>query len=71
MHIKQFHVENEFSCLKNFDIEFKIVEGNGGSSTILIGENGAGKSTMLKAIKNLILIINLLLNIFMLNKELK
>ena len=54
MHIKQFHVENEFSCLKNFDIEFKIVEGNGGSSTILIGENGAGKSTMLKAILDII-----------------
>lgn len=54
MHIKQFHVENEFSCLKNFDIEFKIVEGNGGSSSILIGENGAGKSTMLKAILDII-----------------
>ena len=36
-------------CLVDFDIKFNI-NTNGGSSTILIGENGTGKSTMIQSV---------------------
>ena len=55
MHIKRFRIKKVHSCLENFDIVFETVDENGGSSTILIGENGAGKSTMLKAILDIII----------------
>ncbi len=40
---------DDHRCLVDFDIDFNI-NTSGGSSTILIGENGTGKSTMLQAI---------------------
>lgn len=40
---------DDHRCLVDFDINFNI-NTNGGSSTILIGENGTGKSTMLQTI---------------------
>lgn len=55
MHIKRLCIKKDHSCLKDFDIEFETIDENGGSSTILIGENGAGKSTMLKAILDIII----------------
>ena len=47
MHIKKLHIDN-FKCLKNFDIDF--TGSDGGSTAILIGENGTGKSSMLEMI---------------------
>lgn len=40
---------DDHRCLVDFDIDFNI-NRTGGSSTILIGENGTGKSTMLQTI---------------------
>lgn len=40
---------DDHRCLVDFDIDFNI-KTSGGSSTILIGENGTGKSTMLQTI---------------------
>ena len=45
MQIKRLQID-EHLCLVDFDIVFDTVSG--GSSTILIGENGAGKSTIIK-----------------------
>jgi predicted ATP-dependent endonuclease of OLD family len=57
MQIKWLHIDN-YLCLNNFDIRFNTIKDvrleNGGSSTILIGENGSGKSTTLKAILDII-----------------
>ena len=44
MQIKSLRIDDNL-CLVDFTIHFQIV--NGGSSTILIGENGTGKSTMM------------------------
>ena len=52
MQIKRLRIDN-YLCLLDFDIEFATVSG--GSSTILIGENGAGKSTMLECILNILM----------------
>ncbi len=57
MQIKRLHVDKHL-CLKDFEIEFQTV--NGGSSVILIGENGSGKSTMLKTILDIILSFDML-----------
>ena len=40
---------DDYKCLVDFDIRFNI-NRDAGSSTILIGENGTGKSTMLKTV---------------------
>ena len=40
---------DDHRCLVDFNIDFNI-NTNGGSSTILIGENGTGKSTMLQTV---------------------
>lgn len=40
---------DDHRCLVDFDIDFNI-NRSGGSSTILIGENGTGKSTMLQTV---------------------
>ena len=40
---------DDHRCLVDFDIDFNI-NTDGGSSTILIGENGTGKSTMLQSV---------------------
>ena len=45
MQIKRLRIDKHL-CLVDFDIRFATVSG--GSSTILIGENGAGKSTMIE-----------------------
>lgn len=47
MQIEKLIVDNH-RCLADFSIRFTTVDG--GISTILIGENGTGKSTMLKVI---------------------
>lgn len=47
MQIKRLRIDKHL-CLVDFDIRFATVSG--GSSTILIGENGAGKSTMIECI---------------------
>lgn len=49
MQIKRLRIDKHL-CLVDFDIRFATVSG--GSSTILIGENGAGKSTMIECILN-------------------
>ena len=41
-------VVDDHKCLVDFLVKFRIVDG--GSSTILIGENGTGKSTMLETL---------------------
>lgn len=50
MQIKRLRIDDHL-CLVDFDIEFATITG--GSSTILIGENGAGKSTMIECILNI------------------
>ena len=52
MQIKRLQID-DYLCLVDFDIVFDTVSG--GSSTILIGENGAGKSTIfpISAVKKL------------------
>lgn len=52
MQIKRLRIDNHL-CLVDFDIEFDTVSG--GSATILIGENGAGKSTMIECILNILM----------------
>ena len=52
MQIKRLRIDNHL-CLVDFNIEFATVSG--GSSTILIGENGAGKSTMIECILNILM----------------
>jgi predicted ATP-binding protein involved in virulence len=51
MQIKRLQID-DYLCLVDFDIVFDTVLG--GSSTILIGENGAGKSTMIECILNIL-----------------
>ena len=48
MQIRRLAIDN-YNCLVNFEIGFNISQ-NKGSSTILIGENGTGKSTLLERI---------------------
>ena len=48
MQIRKLKVDGH-NCLIDFEVNFDISE-NGGSSTILIGENGTGKSTMMKTV---------------------
>lgn len=57
MQIKRLFIDN-YLCLVNFDICFQTI--NGGSSTIIIGENGSGKSTMLKAVLDIIMSFDML-----------
>ena len=52
MQIKRLCV-NDHLCLVDFEIDFNTI--NGGSSTILIGENGTGKSTMLETILEILM----------------
>lgn len=52
MQIKNLFID-KYLCLDNFKIRFNTV--NGGSSTILIGENGSGKSTVIKALINIMM----------------
>ena len=52
MQIKRLCV-NDHLCLVDFEIKFNTI--NGGSSTILIGENGTGKSTMLETILEILM----------------
>ena len=52
MQIKRLWV-NDHLCLVDFEIKFNTI--NGGSSTILIGENGTGKSTMLETILEILM----------------
>ena len=46
MQIRRLAIDN-YNCLVNFEIGFNISQDEG-SSTILIGENGTGKSTLLE-----------------------
>ncbi len=52
MQIKKLCVNNHL-CLVDFEINFNTI--NGGSSTILIGENGTGKTTMLETILEILM----------------
>ena len=52
MQIKRLCVSDHL-CLVDFEINFNII--NGGSSTILIGENGTGKSTMLETMLEILM----------------
>ena len=52
MQIRRLKI-NDNKCLVDFEIN--LVTNDGGSSTILIGENGTGKSTIFKALLGLIL----------------
>lgn len=52
MQIKRLCVRDHL-CLVDFEINFNTI--NGGSSTILIGENGTGKSTMLETILEILM----------------
>ena len=52
MQIISLQIDNHH-CFDNFGIFFNTIDG--GSSTILIGENGTGKSTMLKAVLDIIM----------------
>lgn len=52
MQVKRLCI-NDHLCLVDFEINFNTV--NGGSSTILIGENGTGKSTMLEVILEILM----------------
>lgn len=47
MQIRKFTIDNH-RCLVDFEINFETMDG--GSSTILIGENGTGKSTMMESL---------------------
>lgn len=47
MQIKRLKIDNHL-CLVDFEIDFQTV--NGGSSTILIGENGTGKTTLIETV---------------------
>ncbi len=52
MQIKRLCINNHL-CLLDFEINFNTIYG--GSSTILIGENGTGKSTMLEVILEILM----------------
>lgn len=52
MQIRRLKVDDH-KCLVDFEINF--VTNDGGSSTILIGENGTGKSTMLESILEILM----------------
>ena len=52
MQIKRLKI-NDHLCLVDFEINFQTV--NGGSSTILIGENGTGKSTMIDTVLEILM----------------
>lgn len=52
MQIKSLKIDNHL-CLVDFEITFQTISG--GSSTILIGENGTGKSTMINAILEILM----------------
>lgn len=52
MQVKKLIVDNH-KCLIDFSIRFETVDG--GSSTILIGENGTGKTTMLETILGILM----------------
>ena len=52
MQIRRLKI-NDNKCLVDFEINF--VTNDGGSSTILIGENGTGKSTMLESILEILM----------------
>lgn len=57
MQIKSFSI-NDHLCLVDFHIDFQTIPRgarNGGSTTILIGENGTGKSTMMETIMEILL----------------
>lgn len=41
---------SDYKCLKNFSIDFQTDYERGYSNTVLIGENGAGKSSVIEAI---------------------
>lgn len=53
MQIRRLRIDDH-RCLVDFDINFNINE-DGGSSTILIGENGTGKSTMIQTILEILI----------------
>lgn len=52
MQVRKLTIEDH-KCLVDFSIRFETVDG--GSSTILIGENGTGKTTMLETILEILL----------------
>lgn len=52
MQIRKLTIDNH-KCLSGFEINFATIDG--GSSTILIGENGTGKSTMINAILEILM----------------
>lgn len=52
MQIRRLKI-NDYKCLVDFEINFAT--NDGGSSTILIGENGTGKSTMLESILEILM----------------
>lgn len=52
MQIRRLKIDNH-KCLVDFEINFETMDG--GSSTILIGENGTGKSTMINAILEILM----------------
>lgn len=52
MQIKRLKIDDHL-CLVDFEINFQTV--NGGSSTILIGENGTGKSTMIDTVLEILM----------------
>ena len=52
MQIKKLKIDDHL-CLVDFEINFQTV--NGGSSTILIGENGTGKSTMIDTVLEILM----------------
>ena len=53
MQILHLKIDNDQKCLVDFDIQLRIADG--GSSTVLIGENGTGKSSMHEAICKILL----------------
>ena len=52
MQVKRLCIDDHL-CLVDFEINFNVI--NGGSSTVLIGENGTGKSTMLEVILEILM----------------
>lgn len=52
MQIKRLRIDN-YRCFLDFDIAFTTISGGG--ATILIGENGTGKSTMMECLLNILM----------------
>ena len=52
MQIKRLRIDDHL-CLVDFEINFQTIDG--GSSTILIGENGTGKSTMIDTVLEILM----------------